>query len=152
MNNILGNKYLTLISRIILGLVFIIASVEKIAMPGEFALSVQAYQIVPLPLVNIVALILPWIELICGLFLLGGIFVRSSSVLLSCLLVIFILGISTALVQNLKIDCGCFGPTHATPIGWKKILEDVGLLLLAIQLYFFPRSAFALRNLITKVS
>jgi uncharacterized membrane protein YphA (DoxX/SURF4 family) len=148
MDKILGNKYLTLVSRILLGLVFIVASVDKIAMPEMFAASIQAYQIVPFPLINIFALILPWVELICGVFIIGGIFVRSSSVLVSCLLVVFILGISSAMVQNLSIDCGCFGPSHATPIGWQKIFEDIGLLLLSIQLYYFPRSVFALTNLL----
>jgi uncharacterized membrane protein YphA (DoxX/SURF4 family) len=147
-NNLLGNKYFTLISRLVLGFVFIVASVEKISMPEEFAASVQAYQMVPFALINIFALILPWVELICGIFLLGGICVRASSALLSCLLAMFILVIVIALVKNLQIDCGCFGSSHATPIGWQKVLEDVGLLLLAIQLYVFPISAFSLQGII----
>ena len=144
MNNVLANKYLILLSRIVLGVVFIIASIEKIAMPEEFAKAIQAYQIVPYPLLNIAALVLPWLELICGIFLLGGICIRSSSVILSCLLVIFCLGIITAMAQNLNIDCGCFGAGSSSPIGWQKVFEDIGLLLLAIHLYTFPNSGFSL--------
>ena len=143
MNILLANKYLTLVSRLILGVVFIVASIEKIAIPIDFAASVQAYQMVPLFLVNIFALILPWMELICGLFILAGVLVRPSSVILSALLLIFILGIGTALIRDLNIDCGCFGSVHYTPIGWQKLLEDTGLFLLALHLYYFPKSAMA---------
>ncbi|MFI5253803.1 MAG: MauE/DoxX family redox-associated membrane protein [Bacteroidota bacterium] len=147
MASIFGNKYLTIGSRLILGLVFVAASIEKIALPEGFAVSVEGYQIIPFGLVNIFAIILPWLELICGIFIMAGICIRSSAVILSSLLLIFIVGIFLALARNLNIDCGCFGSTHASPIGLAKLLEDAGLLILSIQLTVFPSSAFALSNI-----
>ncbi len=136
MKQIFSNKYLLLFSRIILGVVFIFASIEKIAFPELFALNVQAYKILPTSLVNITALIVPWMELICGIFLISGVFVRSSSVILSGLLVVFIILIFSALLRGLKIDCGCFGST-STPVSWIRIIEDIGLLILGFHIFYF---------------
>ncbi len=151
MASMLSNKYLILGARIVLGLVFIIASIDKIAFPDAFAANIQAYGLTPYPLVNLMALILPWLELICGIFLLTGVLVRSSAAIISALLVIFIVAIVIALVRDLKIDCGCFGKDHLTPIGWDRVLEDIGLLLLGIYLYFFPYPRFSVENLFSPV-
>lgn len=139
MKKILSNRYLLLLSRLILGVFFIVASIEKIAFPELFALNVQAYKILPTSLVNITALIIPWMELICGIFLISGAFVRSSSVILSGLLVMFIILIFSALLRGLKIDCGCFGPT-STPVSWMRIIEDIGLLFLGFHIFYFFKS------------
>jgi uncharacterized membrane protein len=92
---------------------------------------------VPYPFINLVALIIPWIELLCGIFLIGGVYEKPSSALLSLLLALFIVALISALVRGLTIDCGCFGKDHATPVSWMKVVEDVGLLLLGMQIYFF---------------
>jgi len=133
-----SNKYVILACRFILGIVFILASIDKIAAPEAFAASIQAYRILPLPVVNIAALVIPWTELICGLFLLGGILVRPSSFLLSSLLMVFIAAIFTALLRGLKIDCGCFGTAHISPVSWMRILEDIGLLSLGVVIFLYP--------------
>jgi putative oxidoreductase len=148
MNNVLGNKYLVLLSRLALGLVFIIASVEKIAVAEAFAVSVDAYQLIPVSLVNIAALLIPWIEFVCGLFLVCGIFVRSSALLLSLSLCVFIVAIISAMIRHLNIDCGCFGSANSSPVGLMRIVEDIGLLLLGIHLFRYPRSYFAMENIL----
>ena len=121
----------------VLGVVFIIASIDKIVSPDAFAANVQAYGLVPYALVNITALVIPWLELVCGVFLLGGVRLQSSSAILSALLSMFIIAMIIALVRELKIDCGCFGKEHATPVSWMRVLEDVGLLILGVHCYFF---------------
>jgi len=120
-----------------MGTVFIVASIDKITAPDAFAASVVAYQLLPYSLVNLFALIVPWIELICGVYLVAGVHVRASSSILSILIGIFIVAIISALLRELKIDCGCFGKEHATPVRWMKVLEDVGLLVLGALSYFF---------------
>ena len=149
MKSLLSNSHVVLLSRCILGAVFIVASLEKIAVPEAFASAIELYKLLPLAVINVFALIVPWIELICGLFLVGGIFVRASSFLLSLLTLMFTGAIVLALLQHLNIDCGCFGPAHSTPVGWMKVGEDAGLFLLGIHLFSFPQSAFALENLYT---
>jgi hypothetical protein len=123
----------------ILGTVFIVASIDKIVVPAAFAESILAYRIVPYAFVNLVALLIPWVELVCGVLLVAGVRVRPSAVILSALLSVFILAIISALVRELKIDCGCFGSDHATPVSWTKVAEDVGLLLLGLHAFAHSR-------------
>lgn len=141
MSGFLSNRYIIVLSRVVLGLVFIIASIDKITAPDAFAANVQAYGLVPYALVNVMALVIPWIELICGIFLLGGVRVQSCSAILSVLLCVFVVAMMSALARELKIDCGCFGKEHATPVSWMRVLEDVGLLILGIHLIIFRTDA-----------
>jgi putative oxidoreductase len=146
-----ANKYLIVFSRVILGVVFIIASIEKISSPGAFAASIQAYQILPVAVINAVALVTAWMELLCGIFLLSGVLVRASALLISVMLIVFITAMLTAMARGLTIDCGCFGKGHETPLGWLRIIEDVGLLFLGIHLISFPYPKFSVENLFVSV-
>jgi len=135
---VLSNKYLLLAARLIVGTVFIIASIDKIYVPEAFAESIHAYRLVPDPTVNILALILPWLELLCGVFLLGGVKVRPSALLSLALFAVFAVAIVSALARGLTIDCGCFGMEHAAPVSWGKVLEDIGLMILCLLLLVKP--------------
>ena len=72
------DRYLIVTTRIILGAVFLWASFGKILEPGDFARSISNYHIVPFGIENIVALILPWLELLIGMGLILGIMVDGS--------------------------------------------------------------------------
>lgn len=139
----LSNKYLLLAARLTLGVVFIVASIDKIASPDAFAANVVAYGLVPYSTINLIALVLPWVELLCGIFIAAGVYVRGSSAVISILLGLFIVAIVSALLRDLKIDCGCFGKDHATPVSWMKVIEDLGLLILAVYSYVFSRPAIS---------
>ncbi len=138
MSTLPAAKYLILCARIVLGVVFIVASIDKIAAPDAFAGSIQAYRILPMATINTAALILAWLELLCGIFLLSGFMVKPSALIVSALLAVFLAAMLLAMARGLAIDCGCFGKEHATPLGWMKIAEDTGLLLLGILLWYFP--------------
>jgi putative oxidoreductase len=129
MREILSNRYLLLASRFVLGMVFLVAAVPKIAQPEAFAVSIEAYEILPTAVVNIVAVVVPWVELLCAVFLIGGARVRPSAALLGAMLLVFIVAISIAVLRGLNINCGCYGGSVGTPVGWGKVLEDVALLV-----------------------
>ncbi|MBI4546784.1 MAG: DoxX family membrane protein [Ignavibacteriae bacterium] len=143
MKRVLSNKYVLLISRLVLGSVFIVASIDKIALPEAFAVNIVAYKLLPYGLTNLFALIVPWMELLCGVFLIAGVFLRSSSFMVSLLLSMFTIAMITALVRGLKIDCGCFGVEHASPVSWMRVLEDLGLLVLGIHIFTLSPQEFA---------
>ena len=103
---ILGNIYL--IARILLGVVFVWASFDKLFDPQGFAEIIYNYKILPTQMVNLTAVVLPWIELACGVLLIIGFLHRGSALILNCLLIIFIVSIGSALYQGLDIRCGCF--------------------------------------------
>ena len=134
-NKILKNKTLTYVSRLIVGFIFIVAGVPKIANPAVFAKSIEAYNLFPYFIVSASALVIPWLELILGLFLIFGILLRGSSLLSSILFFFFSIVIAVSLLRGLSIDCGCFG-FDGVALSWKKLLEDVGLLLLSLQIYY----------------
>ncbi len=57
----LENKYLQILLRLILGVIFIYASLGKLFRPEDFAKAILRYEFLPLYFVNIVAIIMPWV-------------------------------------------------------------------------------------------
>ena len=118
------NPVLILLIRVILGLVFIYASYDKILDPGNFARDIANYHIIPFGLENSIAIILPWIELFIGLGIILGIFLDGSVFLSGGFLVLFILMIFQAMMRGFNIECGC-GLKEGEMVGWSKILENI---------------------------
>ncbi|MES2765475.1 MAG: MauE/DoxX family redox-associated membrane protein [Bacteroidota bacterium] len=148
----LNNQYINLLARLILGGLFIFAGLGKIAIPEAFAKEIANYELLPYSLVNFVAITLPWLEVVAGIFLVAGVRIKASAVIIAALLLVFLVGILWAMSQGLKIDCGCFAQVEATPVGWPKVLQNLGLLALAIYLIKFPLKTFSLESLAFKDS
>ncbi|MBI44646.1 MAG: hypothetical protein CMG66_00580 [Candidatus Marinimicrobia bacterium] len=101
-------KYLIpIISRLILGFIFIYFSWDKILSPDSFAKLIVNYDMLPISLIKIGALILPWLEFIIGVCLILGVVLDTSATISISLLLLFILMISQALLRGKSIDCGC---------------------------------------------
>ena len=127
----------SLCSRLLLAGIFIYASLDKIFDPTAFAEVIYNYLILPDYLINLTALVLPWLELILGLFLLIGLFREGSVVIVTGLLVLFLSAVIFNLARGLDIYCGCFptskDETNGAPMVWYAIRD--GLLLI---LAFYP--------------
>lgn len=137
MRRIIDNDYLTMAVRLFVGLIFIYASYYKIIQPAEFAKSIWYYHMVPGNFINIAALIMPWVELLCGLGLILGIYYRGSALLVNIMVVVFIIALSSAVARGLSIDCGCFKASAASTDSAKETLwRDIGLIILTLQLLF----------------
>jgi uncharacterized membrane protein YphA (DoxX/SURF4 family) len=91
---------------------------------------------------------LPVVEIVVGLALLAGVFVRTAAIASSVLLVVFLVGVGSAWARGLQIDCGCFGNGGQVAAGDtaypSEILRDSALLLIALALARWPRSRLAL--------
>ncbi|MBN2290236.1 MAG: hypothetical protein JXQ83_12955 [Candidatus Glassbacteria bacterium] len=111
----------------LVGVLFVAASLHKIASPLEFARVIHNYRILPGVLVNPAAVIMPWVELSCGVLLVLGRMRHVSASLLAGMIGIFILAVGFNLARGLDFDCGCFGAGHTPP--WQILLRDAGLLL-----------------------
>ncbi|RMD48370.1 MAG: hypothetical protein D6830_07000 [Ignavibacteria bacterium] len=137
MNSILSNKYLLLLFRFLIGFVFVFAAINKIAFPNDFALSIENYRIIPLFAVNIIAIYLPWLELIIGILLIFNVNVKENSFLSTALLSLFTLMVLQAVIRGLNIECGCFGTHDGQKVGLLKISENILLICISFILYKF---------------
>jgi len=101
--------------RIGLGAIFLFSSIAKIANPSAFAAIVTNYQLIDQPLVTLTAVILPWIEALCGLALVVGRCEKGAALLVSSMMVAFIgIGFVNA-YRGLDIACGCFSLSAKEP-------------------------------------
>lgn len=106
------------------------------------------YRLLPGGLVNVLALVLPWVELFAGLALILGVWKKEAAVVAAVLLLVFIVAIGINLARGHAVDCGCFDVRSAgksrdellAEMKWV-LLRDVGLLLLAAQVLAAERVA-----------
>ncbi|GBD06985.1 hypothetical protein HRbin21_00795 [bacterium HR21] len=139
-------ELLGLAARVVVGMVFLVAAADKVGNPEAFARSIANYRLLPLELVNLPALILPWLELLIGLMLLVGVRIRAAAAVAAVLLVVFTAALVSALARGLDIHCGCFSQTAAERIGWGRVVEDVGLLVLAVLLVVWTPSRWSVEQ------
>ncbi|MBN1466329.1 DoxX family membrane protein [candidate division KSB1 bacterium] len=127
---------LLLLMRLFLGALFIYSGVVKIINPAAFAEAIDNYRMLPYLFVTLMAIILPWVELIAGVLLLIGRWLRSSSLIIMLLNIVFIIAITSAIFRGLDIGCGCFSVSEdAAKVGVLRLLEDILYLILAIILF-----------------
>ena len=137
----LASPWLTVRVQIALGLFFVIAALPKLVDPPSFAHMIYNYRLVPGAFVNLMALVMPWLELLTGLALIFGIWSRTSAALVGALLLVFIGAISANLARGNAIDCGCFDMSAANKTVDERltdmrfvILRDAGMLLMVAQI------------------
>ena len=142
-----AQPWLTLLARLILGGVLFAAGALKIGSLQKSAMAVRAYELLPVSLANFLGYTLPWIEIGVGLLLIAGVAVRISGLIGAFTMLAFIIAIAQAWARGLSIDCGCFGGGGAIdPEDTKylsEIIRDIGLLILGIYLYFYPKGRFS---------
>ena len=121
--------------RLILACVFIFASIDKILHPQAFAQVVFDYQVMPDSLINLVALILPWLELLVGGSLLMNRWMSGATSIVAILMSIFLCIIFFNLARGLDISCGCFSTdSNENPMTQLTLLRDIFFLCLAFCL------------------
>lgn len=117
--------------RVALGMVFIWAAYDKLLHPADFAKIVYDYQILPDGLINIVALLLPWLEVAAGLALVFNLLTRGAALVVLYLLIAFFAALAYNYSRGLNVACGCFS-TKAQPASiLLELGRDVALLLVA---------------------
>ena len=143
MNNarqfLISNSWIELAARWILGLTFIYASLHKILSPADFAKIVYGYNLFPVVLINLIAIILPFMELITGLALIFGIYPRSAAIIINGLLLTYIVALSINLIRGHEFHCGCFsaGEGGHTETPEMTILRDIIYFILGLQVILF---------------
>jgi uncharacterized membrane protein YphA (DoxX/SURF4 family) len=125
-------------ARLAMAGIFIYASIDKIAHPAAFAKDVYNYQILPDALINLTALVLPWLELLLGLCLLAGVWMPGAVLSVNGLLLLFLAALLFNMARGLDVNCGCFStgsdaPTMSTTY---YLARDIGFLALGAFLFY----------------
>jgi uncharacterized membrane protein YphA (DoxX/SURF4 family) len=139
--------YLSLLARLLLGGVLLVAGGLKVTKPTDSANAVAAYKLLPTNIAHLLGYALPWLEVAIAVLLIIGIMVRPAAIAGGLIMVVFIGAIASAWARGLIIDCGCFGgggeldPSLASQVHrtyFIEIMRDLGLALCGLYLYFFP--------------
>ncbi|MGD9503794.1 MAG: MauE/DoxX family redox-associated membrane protein [Syntrophobacteraceae bacterium] len=124
--------------RIFLGAVFVFASIDKIIHPADFAQIIKNYQILPVTLITLAAVVLPWLEMILGVAIIAGVWLPGALALANALLASFFAALLFNVARGLDIHCGCFSstPTSGKPHMLWYVLRDSSFLLVGMYLLF----------------
>lgn len=145
--------WLSLLVRLGLAAVWLIAGGSKVTDLATNVRSVNAYRLFPYGVSQVIGSAQPFLEIALGVLLLIGLGVRASAVTSAVLLVIFIAGIISAGVRGLRIDCGCFSSggnlaANQNTAYVQEVLRDLGFLVMSLFLVQWPRGKATLDGLL----
>jgi uncharacterized membrane protein YphA (DoxX/SURF4 family) len=145
LRRILSAPLLIALLRIALGAVFIAASLDKIQNPEAFSITIANYRLLPYKIINGVAIVLPWLEVITGTLLVLGVWIKANTAIVAGLLLAFTFAIAQALARGLDISCGCFStnPDAARMSLWT-LIWDVIWFCWAILIWIFDQGRYSL--------
>ncbi len=148
MSGLLRHPRLHLLARVVLGGLFVYASLDKIWDPAGFAKIVYQWQVVGPVASNLVAVTLPWVELVAGLLLVAGVWRRESALVIALMLVVFLAAAASVMARDIDVEnCGCVSvakeaaeaawpPAWTKGVGWFLVGRNLLLLAAALGLAF----------------
>ena len=145
LRHFISHPLLVSLLRVALGAVFIVASLDKIQNPEAFATTIANYRLLPYTVINGMAIVLPWLEVVTGTLLVLGVWIRASTTLVWGLLLLFSVAISQALVRGLDISCGCFSTNPvAERMSWWTLICDLIWLSWGILIWIFDHGHYSI--------
>jgi len=137
--------------RVALGVVFVVASLDKIQYPDQFAKNIANYKLLPYQWIHGVAIALPWLEIIVGSLLIMGIWIKANALLTVSMLLAFIFAVSQALWRQLDISCGCFStdPLAHKMTRWT-LYWNLIWLSWGAMIFFFRSEAYSLPQILRR--
>lgn len=114
-------------AQVVVGAFLLGAALAKVGDPAAFAVQVHNYRLAPVWSEHLLAVTLPWVELVAGLSLVLGVRGRAGAVVAVALMALFTLAVAQAWLRGLDFECGCFGTADASRIGAKKLAENLAL-------------------------
>jgi len=128
-------------AQVVIGVLFAVASLSKIGDLPAFAAQVHNFRLTPVWSENLIAMTLPWVELVAALSLILGIRPRAGALVVTVLIAAFTAGVALAMARGLDFECGCFGTADQTRVGAVKLLEN--LLMVGVSVAALRRPAEA---------
>ena len=112
-----------------IGAIFIYAGVVKALDPGKFVSDIEKYKMVPWTVGALMALYLPWLEILCGAGLVFRRLYRGALWIVLTLTLFFLAALVSAKVRGLNIGCACFGGESHGEVIDHAIVRDVGIMI-----------------------
>jgi uncharacterized membrane protein YphA (DoxX/SURF4 family) len=129
-------EWLWRLLRLVMGGIFLYASLDKILHPALFAQVLINWKILPRAMVNIFAITFPWLEAVVGVFLIVGFYEWASLTAYNGLTIAFMTAIAITLARGLNPSCGCF---HVDPdagkMTWLTFCRDASFLIPGLVSY-----------------
>ena len=144
--------------RLVIGVVFIYAALPKISRPADFAWSIAMYQMLHYSNVNLLAVVLPWVELICAVMFIFGIWTKGSAVVICGMCVMFIWALLHAIFHEIEMtSCGCFSQegeaaleAYREEVGTELLYRDIVMLFAAGYVWLFDTGRIGVDGLIRR--
>jgi uncharacterized membrane protein YphA (DoxX/SURF4 family) len=135
----LRNPWLHRLLGLVLGGIFLYAAHAKVLDPRPLVTIIWNYRILPPGPVNLMAIYMPWMELVVGIALVTGLKRRAAALCSAGLLVAFMVALGINAVRGVNVACGCFS-TSAEDVhnAWFLVLRDLPMLLAALVMLLFP--------------
>ena len=152
------HDWLSVPIRLVVGVVFIYAAYSKIARPGDFAWNIAMYQMLHYRNINLLAIILPWVEMICGITLILGLWTRGSAVVVCGMCIMFIWALLHAITHDIEMtSCGCFSQegakaleAHRDTVGTSLLYRDIAMLFATGYVWLFDTGRIGIDGLIRR--
>jgi uncharacterized membrane protein YphA (DoxX/SURF4 family) len=130
-----SSPYIIHIIRIAIGCMFLWGSLPKIRQPYDFLSSVYSYELVGPKLGMFVAMTLPWLEVLVGICLIGGVFISGALLVSTAMAAMFTFVLGSALYHGLEITCGCFGSSSTEIVNYSTLIRACVILLFSVVGY-----------------
>ena len=147
---LLTNKVFIFALRIVLGGMFIYSSIHKIWSPGEFAIAIRGYELLPVGLTNLFALLIAWSEALAGIMLILGVMTKKAAGAILLMLVMFTVAVLATMIKGLVIDCGCFGADDNQSTSLPLVIRNLFLIAAAAMVMLFDRGAWSVSSVLSK--
>jgi|GEM_PF-1733268 len=118
-----GSRAALLLIRVALGIMFVRSSVPKLVRPYMFLATVYEYELVGPNMGVLVAVLLPCVELVAGVCLLGGVMTGGALVTSTVLGMVFVFAQASALYHGLAISCGCFYASGSDMVSYVTLMR-----------------------------
>ncbi len=143
---------LTLIVRVLLGALLVVAGGLKVGHFDDLAAAIAGFRILPEATIGPLAVVLPFFEIGLGAYLILGLFTRVAAIIAAVQFTIYSAAIASAVIRNIPANCGCFGPGDSAKADWPHVFVDLALAVICALLAFSAPGLFALDNRIRSTS
>jgi uncharacterized membrane protein YphA (DoxX/SURF4 family) len=149
---IAGHPHVRLVLRLVVGAVFLAASLDKIAHPLAFAKAVSYYHVLPSGSEYAFALFVPWTEAVIGAALVLGLASRGAAAITGALLLVFVIALVSAIARGIDISCGCFSttPGEGHKVGIDLVVRDILMLAACVPIVRLGGGTFSLDGVLRR--